>query len=83
MLGTVAVGARSSAVRNSIQPRSYQSKHPNEAHCTQRQRAMPIRDFLARMRHAGCGGLGATAELLTGVDGVNSRPVRKIVLRAE
>ena len=55
----------------------------NEAHCTQRQRAMPIRDFLARMRHDGCGGRAAKAELLTGVEGVNRRPVRKIVLRAD
>ena len=55
----------------------------NEAHCTQRQRALPLRDFLARMRHDGCGGLAAKAELLTGVEGANSRPVRKIVLRAE
>ena len=44
---------------------------------------MPIRDFLARMRHDGCGGLAAKAELLTGIAGVNSRPVRNIVLRAE
>ena len=44
---------------------------------------MPIRDFLARMRHDGCGGRAAKAELLTGVEGVNRRPVRKIVLRAD
>jgi hypothetical protein len=36
---------------------------------------------LAKMRHAGCGGLPGRAELLTGIDGVSSRPVRKIVLR--
>jgi len=30
------------------------------------------------MRHDGCGGRAAKAELLTGVDGVSSRPVRKI-----
>jgi len=55
----------------------------NEAHCTQRQRqrALPLRDFLARMRHDGCGGLAAKAELLTGIEGANSRPVRRIVLR--
>jgi hypothetical protein len=35
------------------------------------------------MRHDGCGGLAAKAELLTGIDGASSRPVRKIVLRAE
>jgi hypothetical protein len=34
------------------------------------------------MRHDGCGGLAGKIELLTGVDGVSSRPVRRIVLRA-
>ena len=34
------------------------------------------------MRHDGCGGLPAKAELLTGIEGVSSRPVRRIVLRA-
>jgi hypothetical protein len=32
------------------------------------------------MRHDGCGGLPGQAELLTGIEGVSSRPVRKIVL---
>jgi hypothetical protein len=35
---------------------------------------------LARMRHDGCGGLVGKAELLTGIEGVSSRPVRRIVL---
>ena len=52
----------------------------NEAHCNQRQRALPLRDFLAKMRHDGCGGQAGKAELLTGIDGASSRPVRKIVL---
>ena len=39
-----------------------------------------LRDILARMRHDGCGGLAAKAELLTGIEGVSSRPVRRIVL---
>jgi hypothetical protein len=42
--------------------------------------AMPIRDIIARMRHDGCGGLAAKAELLTGIEGASSRPVRRIVL---
>jgi hypothetical protein len=42
--------------------------------------AMPLRALLARMRHDGCGGLPGQAELLTGIDGVSSRPVRRIVL---
>jgi len=32
------------------------------------------------MRHDGCGGLAAKAELLTGIEGVSSRPVRRIVM---
>jgi hypothetical protein len=53
----------------------------NEAHTTGRRREMPLRALLARMRHNGCGGIAGKAELLTGVDGVSSRPVRRIVLR--
>ena len=41
---------------------------------------LPSRQILARIRHDGCGGRTAKAELLTGVEGVSSRPVRKIVL---
>lgn len=51
----------------------------NECHAKFRDRT--LRDILAKMRHDGCGGLAGKAELLTGVDGVSSRPVRKIVLR--
>jgi hypothetical protein len=54
----------------------------NEVHAPERQRDMPLRVLLARARHDGCGGRAGRAELLTGVDGVTSRPVRKIVLRA-
>jgi hypothetical protein len=50
----------------------------NEAHAKWRDRT--LRDILARMRHDGCGGLAAKAELLTGIEGVSSRPVRRIVL---
>jgi hypothetical protein len=38
---------------------------------------LPLRQILARMRH---GGGAAKAELLTGIEGVSSRPVRRIVL---
>jgi hypothetical protein len=41
-----------------------------------------IRDILDRMRHDGCGGRPGRVELLTGIEGVSSRPVRKIVLRS-
>jgi hypothetical protein len=43
---------------------------------------MPIRDLLHWMRHDGCGGRAGRAELLTGIEGVSPRPVRKIVLLA-
>ena len=44
------------------------------------QRAMLIRDIIARMRHDGCGGRAGKVELLTGIEGVSSQPVRRIVL---
>ena len=40
-----------------------------------------IREILDRMRHDGCGGRAGKAELLTGIEGATSRPVRRIVLR--
>ena len=53
----------------------------NEAHATPGQRDMLLRVFLSRARHEGCGDRAGRAELLTGADGVSSRPVRRIVLR--
>ena len=50
----------------------------NEAHM--KRGAMPIRDIIARMPHNGCGGRAGKAELLTGIEGVSIRPVRKITL---
>jgi len=50
-----------------------------EAHAA-RQRDMLIRDILANMRHDGCGGQPGRVELLTGIAGTSSRPVRKIVV---
>jgi hypothetical protein len=35
------------------------------------------------LRHHGCGGRAARAELLTGIEGVSSRSVRRIVLLAD
>jgi hypothetical protein len=55
----------------------------NEAHTTGRRREMPLRVLLARMRHDGCGGIAGEAELLTGIESASSRPVRRILLRAE
>jgi hypothetical protein len=50
----------------------------NEAHSAQGY--MLIRDIIARMRHDGCGGRPSRVELLTGIEGASSRPVRRIVL---
>ena len=50
----------------------------NEAHL--KPGAMPIRDIIARMPHVGCSGTAGKAELLTGIEGVSIRPVRRIVL---
>ena len=52
----------------------------NEAHAP--WRAMRLVYILRRMRHHDCGGLPAYVELLSSVEGVSSRPVRRIVLRA-
>jgi len=54
----------------------------NEVHMSAPQRGMVLRVLLGRMRHDGCGGRAGRVELLTGIDGVLSRPVRKIVLLA-
>jgi hypothetical protein len=53
----------------------------NESHAA-RWRDRRLADILGQMRHDGCGGHAAKAELLTGVEGVSSRPVRRVVLRA-
>jgi hypothetical protein len=50
----------------------------NEAHMAQGE--LLIRDIIGRMRHDGCGGRAGRAELLTGIEGASSRPVRRIVL---
>ncbi len=49
-----------------------------ETHAPWRDRT--LRDILGRMRHDGCGGLAGRAELLTGIEGASSKPVRRIVL---
>jgi hypothetical protein len=51
----------------------------NESHARWRDRTLA--DILRRMRHDGCGGLPGRVELLTGIQGASSRPVRRIVLR--
>jgi hypothetical protein len=46
----------------------------SETHSAQRD--MLIRDIIARMRHDGCGCRAGKVELLTGIEGASSRPVR-------
>ena len=43
---------------------------------------LPLKEIIKRARHDGCGGRAGRAELVTGIDGVTSRPVRRIVLVA-
>ena len=50
----------------------------SEVHAPWRDRT--LRQILERGRHDECGGIAGKAELLTGVEGVSSRPVRRIVL---
>jgi hypothetical protein len=52
----------------------------NESHAA-RWWDRTLADILRRMRHDGCGGLPGKAELMTGIEGASSRPVRRIVLR--
>jgi hypothetical protein len=53
----------------------------NESHAQWRDQT--LRTILAKMRHDGCGGRAGKVELMTGIDGASSRPVRKIVLLAD
>ncbi|MGC1408001.1 MAG: hypothetical protein WA864_03525 [Acetobacteraceae bacterium] len=52
----------------------------NEVHAPRRD--LPLKEIIKRARHDGCGGRAGKAELLTGIEGAASRPVRKIVLLA-
>jgi hypothetical protein len=56
-----------------------QERMVNQVHAAKSD--LPLRDILAKMRHDGCGGRAGKAELHTGIEGVSSRPVRRIVLR--
>ena len=53
----------------------------NESHAA-RWRERRLADILGQMRHDGCGGRAARAELITGGEGMSRRPVRKIVVMA-
>ena len=50
----------------------------NEVHTPRRD--LPLREIIKRARHDGCGGRAGRVELLTGIEGVTSRPVGRMVL---
>jgi hypothetical protein len=50
--------------------------------CTPPWKDRTLREILQRARHDGGGGSAGRAELLTGIEGVSSHPVRRIVLLA-
>jgi hypothetical protein len=52
----------------------------NEVHTPHRD--MPLHEIIWLMRHDGCGGGAGRPELLTGIEGASTRPVRKIILVA-
>jgi hypothetical protein len=54
----------------------------NESHAATPLRGRPLGEILDLFRHDGCGSQPAKAELLTGIEGVSSHPVRRILLRA-
>jgi hypothetical protein len=63
--------------------RGGQDRMLNEAHLNgdpMKRSDVLIRDIIARIRHDGCGGRAGKVELLTGIEGASSRPVRRIVL---
>ena len=53
----------------------------NESHFARGE--LPLRAILKRMRHEGCGGQPAKAELLSGAEAASSRSVRRIVLLSD
>ena len=58
--------------------RCFKDRMLSEASAPARQRDMAL---IARARHDGCGGRAGRVELLTGIEGASSRPVRRIVLQ--
>ena len=73
------VVTRTKSEKKLQKPRLYKVVMHNEAHAAF-WRVRKLRTILRQMRHDGCGGRPARAELLTGIDGVSSQPVRRIVL---
>jgi hypothetical protein len=55
-------------------------RYANEVHLPHWHDAT-LREIVARIHHEGCGGRPKLVELVTGIGGASSMPVRKIVLR--
>jgi hypothetical protein len=49
---------------------------------SERHGVLTIREIIAHMRHADCGGQPGWVELVSSIDGVSNGPVRRIVLRS-
>ena len=78
--GFGSVGLQRVATRRSPPPARHGATHGRyETHTTQRP-ADPRYYRADASPHDGCGGRAGKAELLTGIEGVSSRPVRRIVL---
>jgi hypothetical protein len=55
----------------------------NEAPMSERRRGLALRVLISLIHHdSPCGGRAGRVELLSGIEGASSRPVRRIVLRA-
>jgi hypothetical protein len=63
--------------------RCFKDSMLSEAAMSERNRSLALCVLISRISHCSpCGGRAGKAELLTGIDGVSSRPVRRIVLRS-
>ena len=54
----------------------------NEARMSEPRRGLALHVLISRITHDRCGGRVGRAELLSGIEGASSRPVRRIVLLA-
>jgi hypothetical protein len=62
--------------------RCFKDSMLSEATMSERNRSLALCVLISRISHGSCGGRVGKAELLNGIEGASSRPVRKIVLMA-
>jgi hypothetical protein len=55
----------------------------SEAAMSERNRSLALCVLISRISHGSCGGRVGRAELLSGIDDVSRRPVRRIVLMGD